>query len=165
MTQDSLFHDMYNNSDSSTDLLDGLQYQEGLLDEHDAEVLFNTITNETDWQQPSITIAGKQIPIPRLQSWQGDGQLTYRYSGQTFHSQPWHPSIRSLKALVEEKSNAKFNAVLCNLYRNEHDSVSWHADDEPELGSAPIIASVSLGATREFQIKRSNKQGNTMKIS
>ncbi|WP_395092729.1 alpha-ketoglutarate-dependent dioxygenase AlkB [Armatimonas sp.] len=32
-------------------------------------------------------------------------------------------------------------------------SVSWHSDDEKELGVNPVIASVSFGATRRFHLK------------
>jgi alkylated DNA repair dioxygenase AlkB len=46
-----------------------------------------------------------------------------------------------------------FNAVLANLYRNGRDSMGWHADDEPELGPRPLIASVSFGATRRFCLR------------
>ena len=44
--------------------------------------------------------------------------------------------------------------MLLNLYRDERDGVSWHSDDEPELGSEPVIGSLSLGATRTFQLRR-----------
>jgi alkylated DNA repair dioxygenase AlkB len=44
--------------------------------------------------------------------------------------------------------------VLCNLYRDGTDGVDWHADDEPEFGPMPVIASLSLGATRRFDLRR-----------
>lgn len=53
----------------------------------------------------------------------------------------------------EELAGATFNAVLVNLYRNGSDGVGWHADDEPENGTNPVIASVSLGATRRFDLR------------
>jgi alkylated DNA repair dioxygenase AlkB len=31
--------------------------------------------------------------------------------------------------------------------------MGWHADDEAELGRDPVIASVSLGATRRFRLR------------
>jgi alkylated DNA repair dioxygenase AlkB len=43
--------------------------------------------------------------------------------------------------------------VLLNLYRNGVDSMGWHSDDERELGERPVIASVSLGATRRFRLR------------
>ena len=55
--------------------------------------------------------------------------------------------------MVELKTGKKFNSALLNYYRNGKDSMGWHADDEPELGKNPVIASVSLGAERKFQFK------------
>jgi alkylated DNA repair dioxygenase AlkB len=49
-----------------------------------------------------------------------------------------------------------FNSVLANLYRDGRDSMGWHSDDEPELGSQPAIGSLSLGATRRFVLKHRN---------
>ena len=49
---------------------------------------------------------------------------------------------------------APLNSVLVNLYRDGNDGVAWHADDEPELGREPLIVSVSLGASRAFQLRR-----------
>ena len=54
---------------------------------------------------------------------------------------------------MQREAGAPFNSVLANLYRDGRDAMGWHSDDEPELGSAPVIASVSLGATRRFVLK------------
>src|SRR6187431_60877 len=43
--------------------------------------------------------------------------------------------------------------VLLNYYRDGSDSNGWHADNEKELGTNPVIASLSLGAERNFQLK------------
>lgn len=59
-----------------------------------------------------------------------------------------------LKERIEEFSGYAFNSLLCNLYRNEKDSVDWHSDDEPSLGKNPIIASLSFGATRTFEMRK-----------
>lgn len=66
----------------------------------------------------------------------------------------WHPVLRTLKNQIEENTGHTFNSLLCNLYRNEKDRVDWHSDDEPSLGSCPIIASLSLGATRTFEMRK-----------
>ena len=66
----------------------------------------------------------------------------------------WHPVLLTLKNQVEENTGHTFNSLLCNLYRSEKDSVDWHSDDEPSLGRRPIIASLSFGATRVFEMRR-----------
>ena len=58
-----------------------------------------------------------------------------------------------VKEKVETVAKLNFNSVLVNLYRNGQDYVSWHSDDEPELGNNPTIASVSFGATRRFVLR------------
>lgn len=66
----------------------------------------------------------------------------------------WHPLLTMLKERIEEFTGYTFNSLLCNLYRNEKDSVDWHSDDEPSLGKNPVIASLSFGATRTFEMRK-----------
>ena len=115
--------------------------------------LFETLRHTLPWRQDHLTIAGKTIPIPRLQAWLGDSGTQYQYSGLTLEPTPWTEEILALKTAIEAVGQVRFNSVLANLYRNERDSVSWHADNEPELGRNPVVASFSLGGTREFHLK------------
>ena len=121
------------------------------LDE--ADKLFETLNKETSWQQDDIKIFGKIYPQPRLTALYGNDQLTYTYSGLTMHPKPFSPTLLSIKEKIENEVGVFFNTVLLNLYRDGNDSNSWHSDDEKELGTNPIIASVSFGAKRCFQLK------------
>jgi alkylated DNA repair dioxygenase AlkB len=47
----------------------------------------------------------------------------------------------------------RFNHVLVNRYRDGNDSMGYHADAEPELGPDPVVATLSLGQTRRFQLR------------
>jgi alkylated DNA repair dioxygenase AlkB len=69
--------------------------------------------------------------------------------------------VRALKVRVEADVRHTFNSVLVNLYRDGQDSMGYHADDEPELGPEPVIAAVSLGATRRFILRARRKKGTT----
>ncbi|XP_039082674.1 alpha-ketoglutarate-dependent dioxygenase alkB homolog 3 isoform X2 [Hyaena hyaena] len=90
---------------------------------------------------------------PRLTAWYGE--LPYTYSRITMEpNSHWHPVLLTLKDQIEKNTGHTFNSLLCNLYRNEKDSVDWHSDDEPALGRCPIIASLSFGATRTFEMRR-----------
>jgi alkylated DNA repair dioxygenase AlkB len=51
-------------------------------------------------------------------------------------------------------SSSFFNSCLLNLYRDGRDAVGWHADDEPLFGPSPVVASLSLGARRDFFLRR-----------
>ena len=123
----------------------------------EAQRFFEELTNAVPWKQDRIKFYGKEHPVPRLHQWYGDPGLTYKWSGITMHPEPWSPVVQRVRAKVEEVAQSQFNTVLLNLYRDGNDSVSWHADDEPELGLSPVIASVSLGAEREF-LMRHNQQ-------
>lgn len=101
---------------------------------------------------------------PRLVAWQGDPGASYTYSGLTLEPAPWSGAVAAIRDLVWEAiegaapafaaGREPFNGVLCNRYRDGSDSMGWHSDDEGELGPEPLIASVSLGAARPFQLRR-----------
>jgi alkylated DNA repair dioxygenase AlkB len=124
----------------------------------DADRLFHAVNGVTDWRQEMIWMYGREVPVPRLTAWVGDPGKTYTYSNISLRPAPWTPPLLEIKARVEQVAATMFNSVLLNLYRTGADGVAWHSDDEPELGRAPVIASVSLGATRRFQLRqRSNR--------
>ncbi len=125
--------------------------------------LFRTLFDEVSWEQRAITVYGKKHLQPRLVAWIGDPGTTYTYTGLTLHPAPWTAPVLSIKAVVELIAGTTFNSVLLNQYRDGADAVGWHSDDEPELGSNPVIASVSLGATRRFDL-RHRLTGETVKV-
>lgn len=105
------------------------------------------------WEQRDITLFGRRVPQPRLTSWYGDPDAHYTYSGLNLHPLPWHPALLELRRLLQERLRHDFNSVLANAYRDGHDSMGWHADDEKELGPKPLIASLSLGESRRFLLR------------
>lgn len=105
------------------------------------------------WRQDTISIFGRQIPLPRLTAWHGDPSAVYFYSGIRNEPQPWTPLLHQLKSEVETITGASYNSVLANRYEQGQQYMSWHADDEAALGREPLIASVSFGATRRFLLK------------
>jgi alkylated DNA repair dioxygenase AlkB len=108
---------------------------------------------EVAWRQDTIRTPRGRIPLPRLTAWQGEPDAVYVYSGIRNVPAPWTPTVLELKRATEIACDARFNSVLLNRYRDGRDSMGWHADDEPELGDAPVIASVSLGSTRVFDLR------------
>jgi alkylated DNA repair dioxygenase AlkB len=140
----------------------GLFYCRHWLSPNLADTYFTQLHRLTDWEQSFIQIAGRRQKIPRLNAWYGDSGADYRYSGTQFRPRSWTRPLMALRSRLQNEQIIKdyviadkpWNSALLNLYRNGNDSVAWHADDEPELGLAPCIASISLGATRRFLIKR-----------
>ena len=125
----------------------------------ESAMLFQTLYQDSDWQQHVLTICGRAVAAPRLSAWYGDLGAVYRYSGLSLEPLPWTPTLREIKEKAERLAATRFNSVLLNLYRDGRDSMGWHSDAEPELGRNPVIASVSLGATRRFLL-RHKKQRN-----
>ncbi|MCY3820976.1 MAG: alpha-ketoglutarate-dependent dioxygenase AlkB [Gammaproteobacteria bacterium] len=114
---------------------------------------FDDLKRGVDWKSEHITMFGRSVPLPRLTAWFGDAGTRYTYSGLSAEPGDWTPALLRIKARVEEVSAATFNSVLLNYYRDGRDSVSWHSDDEPELGPNPVIGSVSFGSERPFQLR------------
>jgi len=110
------------------------------------------------WKQDEIKMYGKVIPLPRLTSWYGDKGKSYSYSGINSNPNEWNNGLLQIKNELEKISQAKFNSVLLNLYRNGEDYLNWHADDEPELGINPTIGSVNFGAERDFALKSNDEK-------
>jgi len=119
---------------------------------------------EIDWRQEAILLFGARHAVPRLVAWHGDPGATYRYSGVDHHPLPWTDTLAAIRERVESLSGHRFNSVLLNLYRDGRDGMGWHADDEPELGPEPVIASVSLGATRRFRMRHRRHRDRVLTI-
>ncbi len=127
--------------------------------------LFKTFTQELSWEQSQIQIYGRRLAIPRLNAWYGDPGCDYSYSGYRLPLNAWHGGLDSLRQRLQQELGLSMNSVLANLYRDGQDGVGWHADDEPELGSSPTIASVSLGQERYFHLRhRQGGSGETLKL-
>jgi alkylated DNA repair dioxygenase AlkB len=127
----------------------------------DADRLFEELLSTIAWRQEIAMVMGRRLPIPRLTAWHG--AAGYVYSGIRMVPAPWTPSLLELKGIAETLAGRPFNSVLLNLYRSGRDSVSWHADNEPGLGHNPVIASLSLGAVRRFQL-RHRRSGDRLAI-
>ena len=131
---------------------DGVAWlQENALAAPDADRLFDQLIAGIDWRQEIARVMGRRVPIPRLTAWHGEAG--YVYSGIRMPPAPWSRPLLEIKVIAEACAGQAFNSVLLNLYRDGRDSVSWHADNEPGLGRNPVIASLSLGAVRRFQMK------------
>lgn len=127
---------------------------EDWVDEVDA--VFERLKAELQWEQRPIRVFGKEQMQPRLIGWAGE--LGYKYSGQTLEPRAWTPTVRALTERVSALTGTAFNHVLLNRYRDGMDMMGKHADNEPELGKDPLIAAISLGASRPFVLWPKDKR-------
>jgi alkylated DNA repair dioxygenase AlkB len=130
-----------------------LLYFPQFLDNNEADFWFDYLVASIPFQSGDIKLFGKTYNKPRLEAFFADGNLSYSYSGQQLNTQLITKELKELKSRVESVSQLDFNAILVNLYRDGEDSNGWHADNEKELGNDPLIASVSLGAERIFEMQ------------
>nr|WP_315199157.1 alpha-ketoglutarate-dependent dioxygenase AlkB [uncultured Flavobacterium sp.] len=128
-------------------------YFPNFLSKEKANSLFHELLENTPWQQDEITVYGKKHLQPRLTALYGNEGKPYSYSNIIMQPHFWTLSLQKIKSLVESVSETNFTTVLLNYYRDGNDGNGWHADNEKELGINPIIASLSLGAERNFQLK------------
>ena len=125
--------------------------------------LFYKLVTELPWQADIVTLFGKTHVTTRQIVWMGDSDIDYQYSGHIRQTLPWTDTIFHVKHHVEEQLSelgidANFNSCLLNYYPSGEDGMGYHADDEKELGVQPIIASLSLGATRKFVFRHKKTQ-------
>ncbi len=147
-----------------------LFFVKNFLEKEKADYFFEKLQQNIDWSQGEIKIFGKTHAEPRLTAWYGDEGKSYRYSGKNNEPLTWNDDLLALKNVLEtyppvsDVFSAGFNSVLLNFYRNGQDSMGWHADDEPELGKNPVIASLNLGATRRFLIRSKNDKSTRFSL-
>ena len=129
-----------------------------------AQALVPRLLEQVHWEVHRIRLFGRQVASPRLSCWIGDAGATYRYSGTRFEPRPWSPALAGLRGRLQEELGLAFNSVLANRYRDGADAMGWHSDDEPELGPQPLIASLSLGATRRFVLRRRDDHARRLSL-
>lgn len=130
-----------------------IRYFPQFFEKNEADSIFEKLITEIPWQQDDIKVFGKTYAQPRLTALFGDEGKEYSYSNIKMKPHPWNTILQNIKSKIEQQTKTHFNVVLLNYYRDGKDSNGWHADNEKELGLNPVIASVSLGSERCFQLK------------
>ena len=125
--------------------------------------LYYALLTTLPWQPDIVTLFGKTHVTTRQIVWMGDSDASYQYSGHTRQAIAWTDSVFHVKHHVEQQLlkigiHANFNSCLLNYYPSGDEGMGYHSDDEKELGHQPIIASLSMGATRKFVFKHKKTQ-------
>jgi alkylated DNA repair dioxygenase AlkB len=130
-----------------------LRHWPGWLPPARAAELLAVLQAEVPWKQEAITLYGRRHLLPRLTCWMADPGCGYCYSGLANVPESWSPAAAQLRDALQELTGWRFNSLLLNRYRDGRDAMGWHADDEPELDPSAPIASLSLGAARDFRLR------------
>lgn len=115
-------------------------YYPALLDAGESSALFAHLEKTLPWAQETMWMYDHTVAVPRLLA---------RFAPD----EPLPQELTDVKARVEAKLGAAFNAVSVQYYRDGSDSVAWHSDHNEDLIDRPYVALVSLGAMREMQIR------------
>lgn len=142
-----------------------IEYYPNFFESNRANQLFKQLKREIPWQQDNITVFGKSHPQPRLTSLFGNEGKPYSYSNIVMQPNSWTPLLMFIKNEIEEICSENFTTVLLNYYRDGKDSNGWHSDNEKELGQNPVIASVSFGAERFFNLRHNFIKEEKLKIN
>lgn len=147
---------------------DTVAYYPGFVQSELASRYLEELKTELPWQQEHMMF-GKdrdhKVPLPRLTSWHGDPGARYYYSGIHNDPRPWTPVLHALRVQCDALFNSgHFNSVLANWYRDGRDSISYHVDNERDLVENSVIATVSLGTSRRFQLKSKAGTGEIREV-
>lgn len=138
-------------------------YSPSVIPRDQVDRYFEDLQQNVVWKQDTVVIYGKHITTHREMAWYGNKRYVYNYSNTTKHALPWTTKLLAVKALVEEETNTVFNSCLLNLYHSGDEGISWHSDNEASLERNGMIASLSLGAERNFIFKH-KKTGQKVSI-
>lgn len=122
------------------------------------------LTREAPWKEEFVTVFGRRHALPRRTCWMADPGCGYRYSDLENVIEPWSRAASEIRERVSAACGVEFNSVLLNLYRDGHDSMGWHSDDERELDAQASIASLSLGASRTFRFRARGGEGEPFSL-
>ena len=114
----------------------------GWLTRGEADDLLAEIRASATWVQERRKMYDRIVDVPREQAWQGDDR-----------DRPWTPHVLAARRRLEALTETSFSHVLFNRYRSGRDSVAWHNDHEVDHLAEPVIGSLTLGATRAFDLR------------
>jgi len=141
---------------SGTELLESggdLQLYRAWLATARADALWATLSTTTTWLRERRKMYDRFIDVPREQAWYGDDR-----------EHPFTPELAVLRRELEAVARTHFSYVLLNRYRDGNDSVAWHNDREIAGVPKPVIASLSLGATRAFDVRAKRERARIVSI-
>lgn len=138
-------------------------YEEAVYSEEEAAKYLARLRETLAWRADVVTLFGKRHVLAREVAWYAEEGLYYAYAGQRHEARPWSPLLKKLKSDIERWTNASFDACLLNYYPDGRQGMGWHSDNEATLKAGGCIASLSLGAGRDFVFKH-NKTGEKVKL-
>jgi alkylated DNA repair dioxygenase AlkB len=118
------------------------------LDRTLADELVVELNADTRWRADSRVMYGKRVLVPRETAGRGEKM-----------PQPWTPVLARVRAMIERHTGTSYDYVFLNRYRDGRDAVAWHGDRDGGRDARLVVASLSLGASRAFQLRPKKDSG------
>lgn len=141
-----------------------ITYAARFLSAAQADALFEALGRETPFEREAPVMLGRAVEVRRRTCSYGEAGLRYRYSGVDRVAAPWHAALAPLFAPLARLTNVHFNYALCQLYPDGEAGIGWHADKERDLVAGTPIASLSLGAERDFHVRLGSKGPTVLSV-
>lgn len=123
-------------------------YVPEFLDRALADAVARELRADTRWRADSRVMYGKRVLVPRETAGRGENM-----------PQPWTPALALVREMVERHTGTTYDYCFLNRYRDGNDAVAWHGDRDGSRDARLVVASLSLGATREFQLRPKKESG------
>lgn len=141
--------------------MEDINIYRSFLPQDTCKIFFEILNNSIPWNDKRLTPTG-EIKINRKMAYYSEKGGPYNYAGMELEGHNLsdspkitgsHGSVNILEYIrksIELGLHIELNSVLLNLYENGKSEIRWHSDKESQLGEAPIIPCINLGATRKF---------------
>lgn len=123
-------------------------YVPEFLDRALADALVRELSADTQWRADTREMYGKRVLVPRETAGRGEKM-----------PQPWTPALTTVRRMIERHTGTTYDYVFLNRYRDGNDAVAWHGDRDGGRDARLVVASLSLGATRTFQLRPKKDSG------
>jgi alkylated DNA repair dioxygenase AlkB len=105
--------------------------------------VFAELVARLPWRQRTVPMYERLVREPRLVWWWSEGEP----------SPPPLLVLDEVRRALTVRYERAFDSIGCNYYRTGADSVAWHGDRIRHSQVDPIVAIVSVGAPRPFQVR------------
>lgn len=129
----------------------GIAYYPGVFTAGEAAELFERFEAELPWTQETMWMYDHTVTVPRL--------IARFLPGEEKPAR-----LFAVQQRVEQYLGVPFTSCSVQLYRGGNDSVAWHSDHTEDLIDLPVIAVLSLGATREMLVRSKARPRRTFSI-
>jgi alkylated DNA repair dioxygenase AlkB len=109
-----------------------------------ADRVFDLLVHSLPWRQRrDVAMYDSLVDEPRLTAW---------WSAASGAPEPL-PVLGTIRRVLGERYGCAFDSIGFNLYRDGHDSVAWHGDRHRHVVTDPVVAIVSVGASRALRLR------------